>query len=44
MKISVFPNMKNDRVPPLTKDIVSILEELGAEVCIASCGKEQYSC
>ena len=31
MKISVFPNMKNDRVPPLTKDIVSILEELGAE-------------
>ena len=43
MKISVFPNMKNDRVPPLTKDIVSILEELGAEVYIASCGKEQYS-
>ncbi len=43
MKISVFPNMKNDRVPPLTKDIVSILEGLGAEVYIASCGKEQYS-
>lgn len=43
MKISVFPNMKNERVPALTKDIVSTLESFGAEVYIASCGKEQYS-